>query len=478
MALTPSRPALIMIALVLAELTCSLESNMISVALSLLYRQYGDPVKVGWVMTAFLLAAAGTAAVGGRLGDIYGRRRVLLCMLGIALAGSTVSALSSRLEWLIVGRAMQGASMAILPLCFGLVREHWPARRLAFGVGLLGATYALGSGFGVMLGGVIVDRSHWQYIFVVSAALAAVAFVAVLAAVPTSKRAPRHGPLDVVGGLLFVPAVALLLLGLTRLRYWNEPATSLLIAAGAVLLAVWVRHELHHPDPLIDVRMLRNRQIALANLMITLTAFGPLMENIVMFPLMQQPAWTLVGLGASATLAGMVKIPSNIVSAGATTWAGHLCGRYGARDVVLAGAIISAIGWCLVTVWHGSFWFVSLLIELALSPGVTIVFSQVPNLILEAAPADRSSEATGLSQVIRSLGMAVGSQLVAVLLSSSMVTDPATGRAAYPSEAAYTLTLTVISGFSILAAIVAWMVPRRDAQTAALSAARTGGAAH
>jgi len=309
MVVTARRPAFIIAALIAAELTCSLESNMISVALSQLYRQYGDPVKVGWVMTSFLLAAAGTAAIGGRLGDIYGRRRVLMVMLGIALAGSTVSALSTRLEWIIVGRTLQGASMAILPLCFGLVREHWPAHRVAFGVGLLGATYALGSGFGVTLGGVIVDRSNWQNIFVASASLAALAFVAIWVAVPRSRKAPRRGSLDVLGGLLFVPAVAMLLLGLTRLRNWHEPATGLLIAGGAALLSIWVRHELRHPDPLIDVRMLRNRQVALANLMITLTAFGPLMENIVMFPLMQQPAWTLVGLGASATLAGMVKIP-------------------------------------------------------------------------------------------------------------------------------------------------------------------------
>jgi len=307
------RQALIVTALIIAELTCSLESNMIYIAMSRLYQQYGDPARVGWVVTAFLLAAAATAAVGGRLGDIYGRRRVLLASLGTALTGSVISAVSPDLAWIIVGRTLQGASMAILPLCFGLVREHWPPRRVAFGVGLLGGTYAIGSGLGVTLGGYLIDHGNWQNIFVASGALAALALIGVLAVVPPSPRQPRTGKLDIVGGLLFVPAVTLILLGLSNLRQWREPSTGLSIVAGVVLLVLWARHELRHPDPLIDVRMLRNGQIARANLVITLTAFGPLMVNLVLFPLMQQPTWTLVGLGVAATVAGLIKIPTNIV---------------------------------------------------------------------------------------------------------------------------------------------------------------------
>src|SRR5690606_8318103 len=156
-------------ALVSAELVCSLESGMIYVAISGLYEQYGDPVAVGWLLTAFTLTAAASAAVAGRLGDLYGRRRVMLWMLAIAFSGSLLSATHPDLDWIIAGRAIQGVSMAILPLGFGILRENVDERHLGLGVSIIGATYTVGGGIGVIIGGVVVDNWHWQGLFHISA---------------------------------------------------------------------------------------------------------------------------------------------------------------------------------------------------------------------------------------------------------------------------------------------------------------------
>lgn len=104
-----------------AELTCSLESNMIYVILSPLYEEYGDPVLVNWMLTAFMLTSFGAAAIVGRLGDVFGRRRMMMVMLVVAAFGSMLSALSNDLIIVIVGRAFQGATMGILPLCYGVL---------------------------------------------------------------------------------------------------------------------------------------------------------------------------------------------------------------------------------------------------------------------------------------------------------------------------------------------------------------------
>ena len=195
LALLSRRGVLMMIALVLAELTCSLESGMLYVALSDLYRDYGDPISVGWLLTAFTLTSAASAAVAGRLGDLFGRRRILLFMLALAFFGSALSAMTNNLAIIIVGRAIQGVSMAVLPLSFGVLCEIIAKRDMGLAISAIGATYAVGGGLGVIIGGVIVDKFDWHGIFIVSAGLALVSIVMVLLLVPrVATRAARNWP--------------------------------------------------------------------------------------------------------------------------------------------------------------------------------------------------------------------------------------------------------------------------------------------
>lgn len=104
-----------------------MESNMIFVAISRLYQVFGDPMKVGWLITAFTLMSAASAAMGGRLVDLFGRRLVLLIVMIIGLGGSLLSALTNDLNIVLIGRVLQGTTTAALPLCFGILREHLPA---------------------------------------------------------------------------------------------------------------------------------------------------------------------------------------------------------------------------------------------------------------------------------------------------------------------------------------------------------------
>jgi MFS family permease len=247
--------------------------NMIFVAMSKLHAQYGNPVKVGWLITAFALTAAASAAICGRLGDIYGRSRVLVCILAVALGGSVLSASTDDLTLIIVGRALQGASMAILPLCFGLLRENAPTERIPFGVGILGGTYVGTSGAAGLLGGVLVDMGTWQSIFVVSAASAGLAIALVLLFLPASPRRQQYGSVDLVGGLIFVPAIASILLAFSQANMsgWTWLSVSLLGLGGGALI-LWARYELAHQNPLINVRLLANRQILLTNVCIFIAA--------------------------------------------------------------------------------------------------------------------------------------------------------------------------------------------------------------
>jgi MFS family permease len=449
--------------LIIAELTSAFEASMIYAALSGLHRIYGDPLLVGWLITGFLLVSAGAAAICGRLGDLFGRRTVLLWMLVFSALGSALSAWATSLEWIIVGRAIQGMSAAILPLCFGLVRENMPAAKVPLAVGVIAGTAMLGASFGYMAGGFIVDRFPWQTLFYVSTAMAVLSFATVwLWLKPTAGAASSAKSLDLVGGVLFVPAITGVVFAISKAKAWGwlDGRMLGLLVVSLILLLLWVRHELKHPNPLIDVRLLANRQIGLANLCFALAAFGSFQSQLILLPLLQQPTWTLVGLGITATLAGTLKGGMAAMGMFSASWGGSLAGRYGGRYVLLIGAVMLTLTWLVLTINHASLAFV-LIANIFIVFGMTVLYAAVPNLVVEAAPADRSSEATGMSSVIRAIGGALGAQAIAYALASSTISDPSHGPGRYPTDDAYTAAFALVAAASFLCTIAAWFLPRR-----------------
>lgn len=451
----------IIVALVLAESTCAFETTMIFVALSELYEIYGDPAHVGWMMTAFSLTAAATAAVSSRLGDIFGRRKVMLIMLCFAAVGSAISAVATDLNVIIAGRALQGTSMAVLPLAYGLLRENSPARQIPVGVGLLGGVYAIATGTGAVVGGWIVDMGRWQQMFLVSGGLAVAAIVMVLVLIPSSPGKRPEGPLDLVGGALFVVPITLLLLALTNGRNWgwSSPTILGLLAGGVLGLASWVRHELRTINPLIDVRLLLTPQIAMANLLVFLSMMGPGLYPQVMLPMIQQPVWTGIGLGVTAMLAGALKFPTNITSGISAVAVGYLGRSIGFRTPLIASSFGMLAAFLILIFNHDSLWVIMAVLIFLVAPLLNVVVPGAPALIIDAAPADRTSEATGVAQVLRSLGLSIGTQIVGVTLASSSITNAQGAR--FPDERAYIMILSYIAFITLLMVVTAFMLPAR-----------------
>src|SRR5205823_9122311 len=166
---------------------------------------------------------------------------------------------------MIAGRALQGVAAALMPLCIGIVREHFPARRVPVAIGWLAAVAAFSAGVGILAGGWLADHAGWRLTFWFSAGHALLSLVCVRLVLPRSLAPSRRAPLDWAGGVLFAPAVAALLWAVTRLKGagWSDPATPALAVGGAALLAVWARREWRHPAPMLDVRQFAHRQVGL-----------------------------------------------------------------------------------------------------------------------------------------------------------------------------------------------------------------------
>src|SRR5215204_1043379 len=226
----------------LAALAFALAQTTLIPALTELAKSlHTDASGVAWTVTAYLLAAAVCTPVFGRLGDMFGKRRLLVVALAIFVAGSVLSALGTSLEVVVAGRVLQGAGGGIFPLCFGIIRDEFPREKVAGGIGMISAIFGIGGGAGLVGGGLIADNLSYHWIFWVGAISAGLAAIATWIWVPESPvRLP--GRIDVPGALLLGIGLALPLLAISRANDWGWGAgrTLGLIAAGLAVLAVWV----------------------------------------------------------------------------------------------------------------------------------------------------------------------------------------------------------------------------------------------
>jgi len=443
-----------MAGLVLVDILSSLEYVMVLTALPAIVRDFGDIASASWVMTAFLLAQAVSAAVGGRLGDMFGRRRVLVLVVAAAAIGSLVSAFAPSPQLVVLGRAIQGVSGAILPLCFGITRQIAPANSSAFWISVLTGSYMISALVGYVLGGYLADVGHWRWIFHVTALYSCIAIIPLLTLVPEPAQDRRSQRFDYLGAILFAPAVAALLYAITASRKlgWSNMSTGGLLVASIAALGLWFAHEWRCKDPLIDVKLLRRRPIWLGNACGAIMSLGLAQLPVLTLLLLQQPRLAGFGFAVSGAVAGLMKLPSNLSAAVGAPLSGWIAGRSGARWATLIGALAGSAAWTSLYHFHDTILQVVAATVLAGFANAMLLAS-IPNLVLEGAPAERTSEVTGLSSVVRAVCAAIGAQLMAVLLARSERLDPASG-ARFPSEAAYELVFLSIALSAALVVVI------------------------
>ena len=248
--------------LTLAGIAFALQQTMVIPALPTLQRDlHTTTTWVTWVLTVFLLVASVATPILGKLGDQYGKERLLVISLAIFLVGSIGAAAAWNIWSLIALRAVQGAGGAVFPLAFGIIRDEFPPEKVGVAIGLVSAVFGIGGGFGIVLSGVIVDNVSWRWLFIVGAVGIAAAMVLVQRFVPESPiKTPSR--VDYIGATLMSGGLIAMLVALTEGEVWGWTSgrTLGLAAVAAVLLVVWGFAELRVHEPLVDMRMLARRE--------------------------------------------------------------------------------------------------------------------------------------------------------------------------------------------------------------------------
>jgi MFS family permease len=234
-----------------------------------------SPSSATWLLTATLLAGAVSAPVLGRLGDMYGKRRILLFSLVLILVSSIIAATAVQFAVLVLARALQGVSFGVIALGMSLMRDVLPADRVGSGVGLMSSSLGIGGSIGPPLTGIIAQNASWRLLFVAVVVGALVLVGLVLRYVPES-RLRTGGRFDTTGAILLSLALVGLLLAVSKGAEWGwaNPRTLGLLGAAAVLLAIWGRFELGRANPLVDLRISARPVVLWTNVTTVLLGFS------------------------------------------------------------------------------------------------------------------------------------------------------------------------------------------------------------
>ena len=437
--------------LTLAGTAFSLQQTMVFPALATFREEFGSSTAwTTWVLTGFLVSGAVLTPILGKLGDQFGKERLLLIALSLFLAGCLGAAFAWNIWSLIAFRAVSGAGGALFPLSFAIIRDEFPPEKVKVGIGLLSAVFGIGGGFGIVLSGVIVDHFSWRLLFLLGSIPVALSIALVHRHVPESPiRSPSR--VDVPGALLLSGGLLSLMVALTEGESWGWSSLRLLglAAAAVVFFVLWGLVEVRSSSPMVDMRMLAHRPVLLTNIATLISGFA-LFSCFVLLPTFVVTASAHgYGFNASATQAGLYLLPSSVAMLFAGPLAGMVGRRFGSKWPLAAGMLIVSVAASLFAVAHDD--PIPVLIASGLlGLGVGGAFAAMAGLIADNVDALEMGVAGGMNTVVRMIGAVIGGQVGAALLTAQTI-----GSSSIPAESAFTTAFAISAVTAIVAAGIA-----------------------
>ncbi|MFH9549337.1 MFS transporter [Streptomyces sp. NPDC017435] len=457
----PPRPNAVVAVLALAGIVVSLMQTLVIPIVPELPKLLHAPASdTAWAVTATLLAAAVATPVVGRLGDMVGKRRMLLTSIVLLVAGSVVCALADSLVPMIIGRALQGLSAAVVPLGISILRDTVPADKLAGATAVMSASLGVGGALGLPTAAFIADNWDWHILFWTSATLGVVSFLLVLSLVPESRNRVG-GRFDLVGSLGLSAGLVSLLLAVSKGADWGwTSATTVGLGAAAVLiLASWGRWELKAKQPLVDLRTTARPQVLFTNLASIALGFSMFAMSLVLPQLLQLPEQTGYGLGRSMLTVGLVLAPQGLVMMVMSAASAKVTKAKGPKVTLMIGALIVASGYGLNILLMSEVWHL-ILVSCIIGAGVGFTYGALPALIMGAVDPSQTGAANSLNTLMRSLGTSFASAIAGVIL-AQMTTD--FGGYALPSENGFKVVMAIGAGAALAAFLLATFIPRHRA---------------
>jgi EmrB/QacA subfamily drug resistance transporter len=394
--------------LMLAIVLSSLDQNIVATASPRIAGDLGDVSQIPWIVTAFMLSATTTTPIYGKLSDMYGRRSLFMCSIGIFLAASALCSLANDMLQMVMFRAMQGAGAGgLITLSQSAIGDLVGPRERGRYQGLFSGAMAVSTVAGPLLGGLLLAMMSWRWIFLVSLPLGALALLFMMTALPAAPR-PKHHRIDSPGVVFWVIGMSSAMVFLSTIGSTGSPSAAYLVATGVlavVFISLFLRREWRAPEPILSLRLFKIPSFAIGVAAAGTMSFA-MQAAMVFLPLYFQAV-----LGQSPTASGLMLLPQVAGMMVSATWGGRRSVRSGQfKRYLVIGVGLETVALALLVMCAlmkaGSPPFLVALAILGLGTGLGMPNAVV--IVQNAVPRKMLGTATGSMSFIRSLGGAVG----------------------------------------------------------------------
>ena len=428
-----------------------------------------------WLLSAYLISAAVMTPIGGKLGDIYGKKKILLIIMAVYAAGIMAGRFATNIEFMVAARVAQGVGMAMFPIAFGIIREVLPERKLAIGQTIFSSTFSGGAVVGLVGGAAIIQNFGWQATFLailpvtIALWLIIVKFVRIKSPASTEQgiearsgngNASNDRTIDIKGTLALAATIIAFLVGISFLEDSDSTArvyqVAGLFSASAVSLATFIAIEKRVHSPLLDFKIMTSKTFILPTIILMLVFMSIFMVYLTVPVMVRSPE--PFGFGGNAIEVATVQLPFMIVLLIGTITSGFILNRVKNTKLMLVGTAISTIGFFVLLIFHSTEDMVSIGLTI-LAAGLALSISGGFNVILLSVPMQVTGIALGMTLLLNLVGMSLGPALSGAFQETYKGTSP--GVVGYfPTDHAYSLIFITAALVSLASVAMALSVSR------------------
>jgi MFS family permease len=437
-----------------------------------------------WLLSAYIIAAAVMTPIGGKLSDIYGKKKILLIIMAVYAAGIMAGRFATNIEFMLAARVAQGVGMAMFPIAFGIIREVLPEKKLAIGQTIFSSTFSGGAVVGLVGGAAIIQNFGWQATFLAILPVAIALWLIIARFVrfesPVSSmelgieadgNVSNVRTIDIKGTLALAATIITFLAGITFLEDNSNNAVyhvAGLFVASAVSLAAFIVIEKRVHSPLLDFKLMTSKGFLLPTIILMLVFMSIFMVYLTIPVMVRSPE--PFGFGGNAIAVASVQLPFMIVLLIGTIMSGFILNRVKNTKLILFGTVISTIGFFVVLNFHSTENMVSIGLTI-LAAGLSLSITGAFNVILLSVPMQMTGIALGMTLLLNLVGMSVGPALSGALQETYTGTVPGIP-GLFPTDHAYNLIFSTAALVSLASVVLALSVSRTRITTVTIASER------